>query len=58
MNGPELFPTGVSGLMTYINIVSVKLYVRVQNVFTACKLIACLVVIGGGMYALLMGENW
>lgn len=53
-----VFSTGVSGLMTYINIVSVKLYVRVQNVFTACKLVACFVVICGGLYALLMGENW
>lgn len=29
-----------------------KLYVRVQNVFTALKLMACLVVIGGGIYEL------
>ncbi|XP_059476112.1 b(0,+)-type amino acid transporter 1-like [Neocloeon triangulifer] len=45
------------GLMTYINIVSVKLYVRVQNVFTACKLIACFVVICGGLYALINGQT-
>lgn len=29
---------------------------RVQNVFTALKLVACLVVIGGGIYKLCEGE--
>lgn len=46
-----------SGLITGINCVSVKLYVRVQNVFTICKLIACAVVIIGGIYALSIGKT-
>ncbi|XP_068082592.1 b(0,+)-type amino acid transporter 1 isoform X2 [Anabrus simplex] len=45
------------GTITYINFVSVKLYVRVQNVFTVCKLLACLVVILGGIYELCIGNT-
>ncbi|XP_069700887.1 b(0,+)-type amino acid transporter 1-like [Periplaneta americana] len=45
------------GLLTYINFISVKLYVRVQNVFTSCKLLACLVVIVGGVYELCIGNT-
>ncbi|XP_046391371.1 b(0,+)-type amino acid transporter 1-like [Ischnura elegans] len=44
------------GLMTYINIVSVKLYVKVQNVFTVCKLLVCFAVIVGGLYELCIGN--
>lgn len=46
---------GFLGLMTYINATSVKLYVRVQNVFTFLKLSACLIIIGGGIYELCKG---
>nr|CAD7447886.1 unnamed protein product [Timema bartmani] len=42
----------LAGLMTYINFMSVKLFVRVQNVFTGCKLLACVIVILGGIYEL------
>ncbi|KAL0105900.1 hypothetical protein PUN28_015965 [Cardiocondyla obscurior] len=44
------------GLITYINLVSVKLYVKVQNVFTVCKIVACMVVIGGGIWWLSSGH--
>ncbi|XP_012526620.1 b(0,+)-type amino acid transporter 1 isoform X2 [Monomorium pharaonis] len=44
------------GLITYINLVSVKLYVKLQNVFTVCKVIACMVVIGGGIWWLSTGH--
>lgn len=45
------------GLLTYINFVSVKLYVHVQNIFTSCKLFACFVVITGGLYELCIGNT-
>ncbi|CAK1553321.1 unnamed protein product [Leptosia nina] len=44
-------------IMTYINITSVKLFVKVQNVFGICKIFACLVVIGGGIYVLASGNT-
>jgi len=44
------------GLITYINLISVKLYVKVQNVFTVCKVLACIVVIGGGIWWLSTGH--
>lgn len=47
----------ILGLITGINCISVKLYVRVQNVFTICKLIACAVVIFGGIYVLCSGKT-
>lgn len=45
-------------LMTYINITSVKLFVKVQNVFGVCKVFACLVVIGGGIYEIARGNTF
>lgn len=42
-------------IMTYINITSVKLFVKVQNIFGVCKVFACLVVIGGGLYEICSG---
>lgn len=41
--------------MTYINITSVKLFVKVQNIFGVCKVFACLIVIGGGIYEIAKG---
>lgn len=35
---------------------SVKLYVKVQNIFGVCKVIACLVVIIGGLYEIYLGS--
>ena len=45
------------GLLTYINFSSVKLYVKVQNVCTICKVAACILVIGGGIYWLATGHT-
>lgn len=44
-------------LITFINLSSVKLYVRINNIFGVCKVIACLIVIGGGVYELCMGNT-
>ncbi|XP_026461743.1 b(0,+)-type amino acid transporter 1-like [Ctenocephalides felis] len=44
------------GLITFINITSVKLYVKLQNVFATCKVVACLVVIAGGLFELWQGR--
>ena len=43
-------------LLTYINFVSVKLFVRVQNVFTISKLLACVIIIVSGLYAICAGK--
>ncbi|CAH2234898.1 jg23509, partial [Pararge aegeria aegeria] len=43
--------------MTYINITSVKLFVKVQNLFGVCKVLACLIVIGGGLYEIQAGNT-
>jgi len=42
--------------MTAINFLSVKLYVKVQNLCTTCKLAVCALVIGGGIYEIALGE--
>lgn len=46
-----------TGLITYINLVSVKLYVKINNIFGVCKVIACLIVIIGGIYELSIGNT-
>lgn len=43
-------------MITYINVSSVKLYVKVQNTFGSFKVLACLVVILGGVYELSLGK--
>lgn len=45
------------GIITCINFYSVKVYVKINNVFGVCKIIACLFVIGGGAYELLIGNT-
>ncbi|CAD7080758.1 unnamed protein product [Hermetia illucens] len=45
------------GIITYVNLVSVKLYIRINNIFSFCKVFACLVVIGGGIYELAVGNT-
>lgn len=45
------------GLITYINLSSVKLYVRINNIFGVCKVIACLIIIVGGIYELSIGNT-
>lgn len=46
----------ILAIITYINMASVKLYIRIQNVCTVLKLLACLVVIGGGVYEVSIGN--
>jgi L-type amino acid transporter 9 len=43
-------------LLTYVNFVSVKLFVRIQNVFTVSKLLACVIIVVSGVYALCAGK--
>lgn len=45
------------GIITFINCTSVKLYVKVQNVFVVCKVGACMLVIGGGIWWLASGNT-
>lgn len=45
------------GIITYINVSSVKLYVKVQNIFGGFKVFACLVVIFGGIYEIFKGNT-
>jgi solute carrier family 7 (L-type amino acid transporter), member 9/15 len=53
----NLFFKNISGLITYINLVSVKLYVKINNIFGVCKVFACLIVICGGIYELAIGNT-
>lgn len=45
------------GVMTFINLSNVKLYVRINNIFSVCKVIVCLIIIVGGFYNLAMGNT-
>lgn len=36
---------------------SVKLYVKINNIFGACKVIACLIIICGGIYEIAIGNT-
>ncbi|KAK9723419.1 Amino acid permease [Popillia japonica] len=56
------------GIITYINVISVKLYIKIQNIFvklyikiqnifSSFKVIACLIVIFGGIYELAIGNT-
>lgn len=45
------------GVITYINVSSVKLYVTINNIFGFCKVFACLIVIFGGIYQLAIGNT-
>lgn len=44
------------GLITFINCFSVKLATKVQNVFTAAKLVAIAIIIAGGLYMIGIGK--
>lgn len=44
-------------LITFINLTSVKLFVKLQNIFLFCKVGACLLVIGGGISWLMSGKT-
>ncbi|XP_045464859.1 b(0,+)-type amino acid transporter 1-like isoform X1 [Harmonia axyridis] len=45
------------GIITYINVMSVKLYVKIQNTFGIFKIFACLIVILGGAYEISKGNT-
>ncbi|CRL02918.1 CLUMA_CG015850, isoform A [Clunio marinus] len=45
------------GIITYINLVSVKLFVKINNIFGVCKVLACLIVIFGGIYEIAIGNT-
>lgn len=46
----------VSGLLTFVNVVSVRASTRIQDVFTIAKLMALLIIIGTGIVMIGMGE--
>lgn len=46
----------IPGLITFINVTSVKLYVTLQNVFSVMKMFVCVIIIGCGAYAICTGE--
>lgn len=52
-----IFAILLLGIITFINLSSVKLYVRINNIFSVFKVVACLVVIGGGMYQMAIGNT-
>lgn len=44
-------------IVTYINIRSVKLFVTINNICSFGKVVACVIVICGGVYELCMGNT-
>ncbi|KAB0796655.1 hypothetical protein PPYR_10716 [Photinus pyralis] len=55
-NVAKLISIVVLGIITFINVTSVKLYVKIQNIFSSFKVIACIVVILGGVYQWCIGN--
>ncbi|KAA0192525.1 hypothetical protein HAZT_HAZT009698, partial [Hyalella azteca] len=53
----KLFAVACILLITFINSYSVALATKVQNVFTAAKLLAILVIVAGGIYKLAQGNT-
>ncbi|GIX79708.1 b(0,+)-type amino acid transporter 1 [Caerostris extrusa] len=45
------------GIITYINCLSVKLATRIQNFFTAAKLLAIAIIVVGGSFKLMQGHT-
>lgn len=45
------------GVITYINLVSTKLYLKINNLFTYGKLGACFLIIGVGVWQLAIGNT-
>lgn len=52
-----LNPRYFTGIITYINLTSVKLYVKLNNIFGFAKVFACFVVIFGGIYHLISKDT-
>lgn len=48
--------SSVKGIITTINYNSVKCFIKIQNLFTICKVTACIFVIVGGVYQLYSGN--
>lgn len=44
------------GIITYINVSSVKLYVKITNIFGSIKILVCFIIIIGGLYELFRGK--
>lgn len=57
VNLPKLVAILYLAIITYINLVSTKLYLQINNIFTFGKLIACLVIICVGIYQLIIGNT-
>ncbi|KAG0724055.1 b(0,+)-type amino acid transporter 1 [Chionoecetes opilio] len=53
----KLFAAGIIIMITFINSYSVNLATRVQNVFTAAKLLAILIIVVGGIVKLAQGNT-
>lgn len=57
LNLVKLFSLLTLGIITYINLTSVKLYVKLNNIFGFAKVFACFIVIAGGAYHLILGKT-
>lgn len=55
-NVAKLISIVALGVITFINVTSVKLYVKIQNIFSSFKVIACIIVILGGVYQWILGN--
>ncbi|XP_046464200.1 b(0,+)-type amino acid transporter 1-like isoform X4 [Daphnia pulex] len=53
----QILCVAIIGLITFINCFSVKLATKVQNIFTAAKLVAIAIIIAGGLYMIGIGNT-
>lgn len=54
--GERINNSSFAGVITYINCLSVKLATRIQNFFTAAKLLAIAIIVVGGSIKLMEGK--
>jgi solute carrier family 7 (L-type amino acid transporter), member 9/15 len=47
----------IKGVITFINCASVRLYLKINNIFGFCKVAACAIVILSGVYQLFQGNT-
>ncbi|XP_054274952.1 b(0,+)-type amino acid transporter 1-like [Macrosteles quadrilineatus] len=52
----KLIGTLALGAITFVNFKSVKLFVQMNNIFSSFKILVCIIVIGGGIYNLSLGN--